>query len=134
MPAKKAKKKSSKKTAKVRAKKAAKKPAKKKITARKSKKKPGKKKTAVKSGPPAKQVIGVVTHYFPKVEAAVIKLKKPISVGDSILIKGKTTQFEQEVESMQIDRAPIQTAKAGDEIGLQVKERVREHDYVLLPS
>ena len=79
-------------------------------------------------------MIGVVTHYFPHVQAAVIKLKKPLAVGDTILIKGTTTDFQQQVESIQIDRVPIQKAKKGDEIGLQVKERVREHDLVLIPS
>lgn len=83
---------------------------------------------------PKAQVIGVVTHYFPHVQAAVVKLKKPLAVGDAILIKGSTTHFQQQVESMQIDRMPIQKAKKGDEIGLQVNERVREHDLVLVPS
>lgn len=92
------------------------------------------KKAAKKSGVSEKQLIGVVTHYFPHVRAAVVKLKKPLSVGDMILIKGATTNFEQRVESMQIDHVPIQTAKKGDEIGLQVKDRVREHDSVLLPD
>lgn len=78
-------------------------------------------------------VIGVVTHYFPKVNAAVIKLKKPLSVGDTVTIKGSTTQFEQKIESMQIDHAPITKAKKGDEIGLQVKERVRERDLLIVP-
>ena len=79
-------------------------------------------------------VIGVVTHYFPKVNAAVVKLKKPLSLGDQVVIKGKTTQFEQKIESMQIDHAALARAKKGDEIGLQVKERVREHDVLILPQ
>ena len=79
-------------------------------------------------------VVGVVTHYFPHVQAAVVKLKKPLATGDSILIKGTTTSFEQRVESMQIDHVPIEKAKKGDEIGLQVRDRVREHDLVLFPS
>lgn len=80
------------------------------------------------------QVIGVVTHYFPHVQAAVVKLKKPLAIGRTVLIKGKTTDFEQKVESIQIDRVPIQQAKKGDEIGLFVKDRVREHDLVLSPA
>ncbi|MBI4372701.1 MAG: translation elongation factor-like protein [Candidatus Omnitrophica bacterium] len=75
-----------------------------------------------------------MTHYFPHVKAAVIKLNKPLSVGDSIWIQGSTTNFGQKVESMQIDHAPIQTAKKGDEIGLQVTDRVREHDLVVVPA
>ncbi len=76
-------------------------------------------------------VIGVVTHYFPKVNAAVIKLKKPLSVGDRVIIKGSTTQFEQKIESMQIDHVVITKAKKGDEIGLEVNDRVREHDLLI---
>ncbi|OGW85533.1 MAG: translation elongation factor-like protein [Omnitrophica bacterium RIFCSPHIGHO2_02_FULL_46_11] len=83
---------------------------------------------------PKNRIIGVVTHYFPHVQAAVVKLKKPLAVGDTILLKGTTTDFEQTVASMQIDRIPLQNAKKGDEIGLQVKERVREHDLVLSPA
>ena len=83
---------------------------------------------------PTKQIIGVVTHYFPHVNAAVVKLKKPLAIGDSILIKGKTTNLEQKIESMQIDHVAIQKAKKGDEIGLQVVDRVREHDLVLAPA
>ena len=102
--------------------------------ARKAKKKRAKPKRPKAVKKPKAQMIGVVTHYFPHVQAAVIKLKKPLAVGDTILIKGTTTDFQQQVESMQIDRVPIQKAKKGDEIGLQVKERVREHDLVLIPS
>ncbi|MBM3245330.1 MAG: translation elongation factor-like protein [Candidatus Omnitrophica bacterium] len=75
-------------------------------------------------------VIGLITHYFPKVRAAVIKLKAPLSVGDSIKIKGHTTDFTQVISSMQIDRVPITNAKKGDEIGLLVNSRVRQHDKV----
>lgn len=101
----------------------------------KSKKKKSAKKAAKKS--PKKEkvtVIGIVTHYFPKVNAAVVKLKKPLSVGDKVMIKGTTTQFEQKIESMQIDHVVISKAKKGDEIGLEVKDRVREHDQLIAPK
>ena len=86
-------------------------------------------KTKLQAPPP--HAIGVVTHYFPHVQAAVVQLKRPLKVGDSIAIKGRTTDFIQRIESMQIDHVPIQEAKADDEIGLRVDARVREHDYVL---
>ncbi|MBI4368571.1 MAG: translation elongation factor-like protein [Candidatus Omnitrophica bacterium] len=79
-------------------------------------------------------MLGVVTHYFPHVQAAVVQLKKPLAKGDLVLLKGNTTNFEQTIDSMQIDHVSIDKAKKGDEIGLQVKERVREHDLVLLPA
>jgi len=78
-------------------------------------------------------IIGVITHYFPHVRAAVIKLKAPLSVGDTIKIKGHTTNFTQTIDSLQIDRAPINSAKKGQEIGLLVNSRVRQHDVVCKP-
>ncbi|MFA5156318.1 MAG: hypothetical protein WC532_02855 [Candidatus Omnitrophota bacterium] len=77
-----------------------------------------------------KDVIGIVTHYFPHVRAAVIKLKVPLTAGVVVKIKGHTTDFTQNVDSMQIDRVPVNSAKKGDEIGLLVNSRVRQHDVV----
>lgn len=79
---------------------------------------------------PKEKVIGEVTHYFPKVRAAVIKLKAPLAIGDVVKIKGHTTNFQQNVTSIQIDRIPINPAKKGQEIGLLVDSRVRQHDMV----
>jgi len=76
------------------------------------------------------KLIGAITHYFPHVQAAVIKLKAPLSVGDKIKIKGHTTNFTQVITSMQIDRVDITSAKPGQEIGLLVNSRVRQHDKV----
>ena len=102
----------------------------------KAKKKTGKKKKIASKGPakPKGQLIGKITHYFPHVQAAVVVLSRPLKIGDLILVKGHTTQFEQTVTSMQIDHAPISEAKKGDEIGMQVTQRVREHDEVYKPS
>lgn len=82
------------------------------------------KKAAKKEG----NLIGTVTHYFPHVQAAVIKLKGPLATGDTVKIKGHTTDLTQAVTSMQIDRVVISNAKKGDEIGLQVSSRVRQGD------
>ncbi|MBS7621334.1 translation elongation factor-like protein [Candidatus Bathyarchaeota archaeon] len=74
--------------------------------------------------------VGRVTHYFTKISVAVIELKAPLSVGDRIAIKGPTTDFEQVVESMQIEHKNVQRAEAGQSIGLKVAQRVREKDIV----
>lgn len=121
----------------VKKKKAKKRVARKKIVKRKVaprrvlKKKAAKKKPAAKKPAVKKNIIGIVTHYFPHVQAAVIKLKAPLVVGDTVKIKGHTTDFIQKVTSMQIDRVPIQSAKKGDEIGLLVDSRVRQNDSVI---
>ena len=90
------------------------------------KKKPTAKKASKKEG----NLIGLITHYFPHVQAAVIKLKGPLAMGDTVKIKGHTTDLTQIISSMQIDRVEISSAKKGDEIGLQVSSRVRQHDKV----
>jgi translation initiation factor IF-2 len=74
--------------------------------------------------------IGKVTHFFSKINVAVIELKATLSVGDRIRVQGPTTDFEQTVDSMQIEHENVKTAKAGQSIGLKVKERVREKDTV----
>jgi putative protease len=79
----------------------------------------------------AEEEIGEVTHYFTKIGVAVVRIKNgELRKGDRIAIKGKTTNFEQVVESMQIKNKNVDVAKAGDEIGLKVDERVREKDIV----
>ena len=75
--------------------------------------------------------IGEVTHYFPHVKAAaVLMLKDGLKVGDEIYIKGHTTDFKEKVTSLQLDRAPIEEGKKGQEIGLLVKSRVRIGDSI----
>ena len=75
--------------------------------------------------------IGEVTHYFGKAKVAAIKITEgQLTVGDTVHIVGHTSDFTQKVESMQVDRAPVESAKVGDEIGVQVAEHVREHDKV----
>lgn len=74
--------------------------------------------------------IGRITHFFTKISVAVIELTAPLAVGDTIVLKGPTTDFEQVVESMQIEHQNVQNAKAGQSIGLKVIQRVRENDMV----
>ena len=79
----------------------------------------------------ALEVIGKITHYFPKVKAGVMKItKKTLVLGDMIHIKGHTTDFKQKVNSIQLDRIPLKKASKGQEIGLRVKSRVRQNDVV----
>ena len=74
--------------------------------------------------------IGKVTHYFSHIGVAVIKLEKNIKLGDTIRIKGATTDFTQKIDSMQVDHKDIEEAKPKDDIGMKVAEPVREHDIV----
>jgi len=76
--------------------------------------------------------IGDVTHYFGNIPAGIIKLTGTLKIGDRIHLKGHTTDFEQEITSMQISHKDVKTAKKGDEVGIQITDRVREGDEVFL--
>jgi translation elongation factor EF-1alpha len=80
----------------------------------------------------AEKEIGKVMAYFSKVEVAAITLSDSLKVGDRIHIKGANIDFEQEVESMQVNRAEITEANAGDEVGIKVKNKVRPNNIVYL--
>ncbi len=76
---------------------------------------------------------GVVTHYYSHLGVAVIQVNKgEIKTGDTIHIKGHTTDFSQQVESMEYEHQHIDMATAGRSVGLKVKDHVREHDIVYL--
>jgi translation elongation factor EF-Tu-like GTPase len=82
----------------------------------------------------AEKEIGEVSTFFSHVGVAAIKLKDKLKVGDRIKIKGHTTDIEQLVDSMQIDRKEVKEAKKGDEIGIKVNDRVRPNDKVFIVS
>lgn len=79
----------------------------------------------------AEKKIGEITHYFDKIGVAIVKLSSPLKVGDSIKVKGATTDFGQAVESMQVDHKEVDSAKSGDELGIKVADKAREGDDVL---
>ena len=72
------------------------------------------------------EVIGEVSNYFKNVKAAAIKLVAGLKVGDSIRIKGGEKDVEMKVDSMEVNRESIDSAKKGDEIGLLVPEDVHK--------
>ena len=76
------------------------------------------------------QRIGVVSHYFNKIHVAGVILEDDLTVGDTIHIKGHTTDFIDKVESIQLEHESIEQAKKGYDVGLKVREHVREHDVV----
>jgi selenocysteine-specific translation elongation factor len=74
--------------------------------------------------------IGKVSDFFAHPVVAGITLTKTLKVGDTIHIKGHTTDLEFTVESMQINNVNVPQAKAGDAIGIKVSDRVRRGDIV----
>lgn len=75
-------------------------------------------------------LVGKVTHYYKAIGVAALELSDTLEVGDIIHIKGHTTDFEQEIESMEINHQKVTKATRGQVIGLKVKDYVREHDMV----
>jgi len=74
--------------------------------------------------------IGQVTHFFSKISVAVVELTLPVSVGDRILVKGLLTEFDQTVDSMQIDRKEIRRAEGGQSVGLKLEQPAKGKDVV----
>jgi len=73
--------------------------------------------------------IGKISHYYGDIKVAVIELDGALKTGDVIrIIGGEDTDFEQTIESMEVDHKKVETAKKGESIGLKVKKKVRE-DY-----
>ncbi len=79
---------------------------------------------------PQEVEIGKVMDYFARIGVAGIDLTGTLRVGDRIRVKGHTSDFEQVVQSMQVEHEPVQEAKAGDKIGIKVAERCRGGDKV----
>ena len=76
--------------------------------------------------------VGEITHFFNKINVAVIELTDALKVGDTIKIKGATTDFDQPVDSMQIEHEQVEEATSGQSIGLKVKDTVRAGDEVFV--
>jgi len=70
--------------------------------------------------------IGEVTHWYDKIQVAVLKLKSVLKVGDKLKIKHGEKEFEHTVDSMQVDHQPVESAKKGDEVAIKLLEKARE--------
>jgi len=74
--------------------------------------------------------IGKITHYFSKIGVAIIELSEALKVGDRIHIKGHTSDWEQPVDTMQIEHESVEEAKKGQVVGISSKDHAREGDVV----
>lgn len=70
--------------------------------------------------------IGKVTHYYGKVGVAIVKLEEALHVGDRIRFAGSMEEFEQTIESMEIEHQKVEEAHAGQEVGVKVDQKVKE--------
>lgn len=75
--------------------------------------------------------IGYVSKYFGQISVAAIEITaEELNIGDTIHIKGHTTDLNMEVNSIQIEHETVETAKKGDSIGIKVTEKARRKDKV----
>jgi len=72
------------------------------------------------------KLIGKVTHYFSKIGVAVIEFSAALKVGDTIRIVGGTTDFTQQVDSMEAENQKVEKAKAGESVGLKIDQKAKE--------
>lgn len=77
-----------------------------------------------------KERVGVVNHYFGHLAVAAVVLEGDLKVGDTIHIKGHITDLTEKVESIQVEHKDVPQAKNGEDVGIKVKDHVREHDVV----
>jgi putative protease len=75
--------------------------------------------------------VGKVSDYFAKVGVVAVEITgEGLSVGDTIHIKGHTTDITQKIESMQIEHEDVETVSRGDSVGIKIEDRVRRSDVV----
>ena len=80
----------------------------------------------------ADKKIGTITHFYDGISVGIIKLDGKLKVGDRVRIQGSTTNFEQEISEIQFEHKSISGGKKGQEVGVKVKEKVRDGDSVYL--
>jgi len=75
--------------------------------------------------------VGSVNKYFDKIGVGMIQVTQgELAIGDTLHIKGNSTDLTATISSMQVQRQPVQTAKPGDEAGIKLDSKVRQHDKV----
>ena len=81
---------------------------------------------------PEGKSIGKVVHWFGKVSVAVVELESGLKLGDRVHFEGAHTDFDQEIDSMQVEHEVVEQVSAGDEVAIKVKERVRAGDTLYM--
>lgn len=77
-----------------------------------------------------KDLLGKVVHYYDKIGVAVIKLKKPLKVGDVVKFMKGDNEFRQAIESMQLEHKGVSKGKAGEEVAVKVDQEAKKGTLV----
>ncbi len=91
------------------------------------------KKKAVKkivAKPKLAKKLGEVTHFYGGISVAIIKCTAILKVGQKVRVKGATTDFICTIESMQYEHAPLKASQKGQEVGVKVRDKVRQGDEI----
>jgi hypothetical protein len=80
--------------------------------------------------PVSEQEVGVITHFWSKLGVAGVHLEAPVAVGDHIHVKGHSDDFEQVLDSIEIDHSKVGHADPGADVGIRVTAHAHEHDRV----
>jgi len=76
------------------------------------------------------KLIGKIAHYYGHLSVGIIELTDALKVGETLHIKGHSSDFTQQISSMQIEHAKVDEAKSGDFVGIKVDQKAHEHDSV----
>ena len=79
---------------------------------------------------PSMEVVGRIERFYAKPSVAIVALSATLRVGERLYLKGHTTDFQQSVESLEVDHQPVREAQACQTVGLKVAQRCRPHDVV----
>ncbi|MAF13609.1 MAG: hypothetical protein CMI53_01820 [Parcubacteria group bacterium] len=95
-------------------------------------KKEEKEEKTTKTELPKGKQLGKISHYFNKIGVGVVELEASLKIGDTIVIAASAGDFEQAVDSMQVEHDQVQSAKKGDAVGLKVDKPVKQGNLVYL--
>ena len=76
--------------------------------------------------------IGVITHWYDKINVAVIKLSGSLKKGDKIKVKKGDMEFEETVGSIQIDHKDVASAKKRDDVAVKLSGKTKEGAKIYL--
>jgi hypothetical protein len=74
--------------------------------------------------------VGEVIHFYGKINVAVLRCDKALKVGEKVHFLGRHTDFEQEVDSMQVEHQSVEEVASGGEVAIKVKQRTRRGDKI----
>ena len=78
------------------------------------------------------KLVGKITHYYGSIGVGIIELAGTLKKGDTILVKGRAGEFEQPVDSIQVEHEPVERAGKGEVVGVKMNQKVKEGDEVYI--